>query len=76
MFIVLSVGELLERTGGHVPIFIFVGSAYWLALSFLRALAPIRRTTKSSAILRLRNRCFGCGGRCLPVARLPMQKYD
>ncbi len=40
MFIALLVGEILQRTGSYVPIFLLAGSAYLLALAALHLLAP------------------------------------
>lgn len=40
MFIALAVGEILQRTGSYVPIFLIAGSAYLLALGVVHALAP------------------------------------
>jgi ACS family hexuronate transporter-like MFS transporter len=40
MVISLVVGEILQRTGSYVPIFIIAGSAYLLALLIVHLLAP------------------------------------
>lgn len=40
MLIALLVGEILQRTGSYVPIFIIAGSAYLLALLIVHLLAP------------------------------------
>lgn len=40
MFIALIVGEILQRTGSYVPIFIMAGSAYLIALAVIHFLAP------------------------------------
>jgi MFS transporter, ACS family, hexuronate transporter len=40
MVISLVVGEILQRTGSYVPIFIIAGSAYLLALLVVHLLAP------------------------------------
>jgi len=40
MLIALMVGEILQRTGNYVIIFIIAGSAYLLALAAVHALAP------------------------------------
>ena len=40
MLISLVVGEILQRTGSYVPIFVIAGSAYLLALLIIHALAP------------------------------------
>jgi ACS family hexuronate transporter-like MFS transporter len=40
MLIALVVGEILERTGSYVPIFIIAGSAYLVALTVIHLLAP------------------------------------
>ena len=40
MLIALVVGEILQRTGSYVPIFIIAGSAYLLALTVIHLLAP------------------------------------
>ena len=40
MIISLVVGEILQRTGSYVPIFIMAGSAYWVALLVIHALVP------------------------------------
>ena len=40
MFIALIVGEILQRTGSYVPIFIIAGSAYLMALLLIHLLAP------------------------------------
>ncbi len=40
MFIALIVGEILQRTGSYVPIFIIAGSAYLIALTVVHLLAP------------------------------------
>ena len=40
MFIALIVGEILQRTGSYVPIFIIAGSAYLVALTIIHLLAP------------------------------------
>lgn len=40
MFIALLVGDILQRTGSYVPIFIMAGSAYLLALLAIHLLAP------------------------------------
>jgi ACS family hexuronate transporter-like MFS transporter len=40
MCIALAVGEILQRTGSYVPIFLIAGSAYLLALGVVHALAP------------------------------------
>jgi MFS transporter, ACS family, hexuronate transporter len=40
MLIALVVGEILQRTGNYVIIFIIAGSAYLVALAAVHALAP------------------------------------
>ncbi|KAF0180949.1 MAG: hypothetical protein FD161_667 [Limisphaerales bacterium] len=40
MLIALIVGEILQRTGSYVPIFIMAGSAYLIALAVIHFLAP------------------------------------
>jgi MFS transporter, ACS family, hexuronate transporter len=40
MLIALVVGEILQRTGSYVPIFIIAGSAYLVALSVIQLLTP------------------------------------
>ena len=40
MFIALIVGEILQKTGSYVPIFIIAGSAYLVALLIIHILAP------------------------------------
>lgn len=40
MLIALVVGEILQRTGSYVPIFIIAGSTYLLALVIIHALVP------------------------------------
>ncbi|MGH9851877.1 MAG: MFS transporter, partial [Blastocatellia bacterium] len=40
MLIALLVGEILQRTGSYVPIFIIAGSAYLVALLVVHLLAP------------------------------------
>lgn len=40
MLIARLVGEILERTGSYVPIFLIAGSAYLLALLFIHLLVP------------------------------------
>lgn len=40
MLIALVVGEILQRTGSYVPIFIIAGSAYLVALLIIHLLAP------------------------------------
>jgi ACS family hexuronate transporter-like MFS transporter len=40
MLIALLVGEILQRTGSYVPIFIMAGSAYLVALMIVHALVP------------------------------------
>ena len=40
MLIALVVGEILQRTGSFVPIFLIAGSAYLLALAVVHLLAP------------------------------------
>ena len=40
MLIALVVGEILQRTGSYVPIFIIAGSAYLEALTVIHLLAP------------------------------------
>jgi MFS transporter, ACS family, hexuronate transporter len=40
MVISLVVGEILQRTGSYVPIFIIAGSAYLVALLVVHLLAP------------------------------------
>lgn len=40
MLIALAVGEILQRTGSYVPIFIIAGSAYLAALLIVHLLAP------------------------------------
>ena len=40
IFIALIVGEILQKTGSYVPIFIIAGSAYLVALLFIHILAP------------------------------------
>jgi ACS family hexuronate transporter-like MFS transporter len=40
MLIALIVGEILQRTGSYVPIFIIAGSAYLAALLIVHLLAP------------------------------------
>ena len=40
MLIALIVGEILQRTGSYVPIFVIAGSAYLVALLIIHILAP------------------------------------
>jgi len=40
MLIALVVGEILQRTGSYVPIFLMAGSAYLIALMVIHLLAP------------------------------------
>jgi ACS family hexuronate transporter-like MFS transporter len=40
MLIALAVGEILQRTGSYVSIFIIAGSTYLLALGVIHMLAP------------------------------------
>ena len=40
MLIARLVGEILQRTGSYVPIFIIAGSAYLLALLVIHLLVP------------------------------------
>jgi ACS family hexuronate transporter-like MFS transporter len=40
MLIALAVGEILQRTGSYVPIFVIAGSAYLVALLVIHALVP------------------------------------
>jgi ACS family hexuronate transporter-like MFS transporter len=40
MLIALVVGEILQRTGNYVPIFILAGSAYLVALGVVHVLSP------------------------------------
>jgi ACS family hexuronate transporter-like MFS transporter len=40
MLIALVVGEILQRTGSYVPIFIIAGSTYLVALLVVHLLAP------------------------------------
>ena len=40
MFLALVVGEILQRTGGYVAIFVIAGSAYLVALLVIHLLAP------------------------------------
>jgi ACS family hexuronate transporter-like MFS transporter len=40
MLIALIVGEILQRTGSYVPIFIIAGSAYLVALTIIHLLTP------------------------------------
>ena len=40
MFIALIVGEILQRTGSYVPIFLIAGSAYLVALVVIHLLVP------------------------------------
>jgi ACS family hexuronate transporter-like MFS transporter len=40
MMIARLVGEILERTGSYVPIFIIAGSAYLAALLVIHLLSP------------------------------------
>lgn len=40
MFIALVVGEILQRTGSYVPIFLIAASAYLIALLFIHGLTP------------------------------------
>ncbi len=40
MFIALIVGEILQRTGSYIPIFVIAGSAYLVALLIIHVLAP------------------------------------
>lgn len=40
MFIALIVGEILQRTGSYIPIFVIAGSAYLVALLLIHLLAP------------------------------------
>ena len=40
MLIARLVGEILERTGSYVPIFIIAGSAYLVPLLIIHLLAP------------------------------------
>ena len=46
MFISLLVGQILQRTGSYVPIFIMAGCAYLVALGCIHLLVPtIRQVT-------------------------------
>jgi ACS family hexuronate transporter-like MFS transporter len=47
MLIALLVGEILQRTGSYVPIFVIAGSAYLIALAAIHVLAP---TLKPAAV--------------------------
>ncbi len=40
MLIALLVGEILQRTGSYVPIFLIAGTAYLVALGVIQVLAP------------------------------------
>jgi len=40
MLIALVVGEILQRTGSYMPIFIIAGFAYLVALTVIHLLAP------------------------------------
>jgi ACS family hexuronate transporter-like MFS transporter len=40
MFIALIVGEILERTGSYIAIFVIAGSAYLVALALIHLLTP------------------------------------
>ena len=40
MLIALAVGEILQRTGTYVPIFIMAGAAYLVALAVIHLLVP------------------------------------
>ena len=40
MLIALVVGEILERTGSYVPVFLIAGSAYLIALAVVHLLTP------------------------------------
>jgi ACS family hexuronate transporter-like MFS transporter len=40
MLIALVVGEILQRTGSYVLIFLVAGSAYLVALAVIHVLAP------------------------------------
>jgi ACS family hexuronate transporter-like MFS transporter len=40
MLIALVVGEILQRTGSYVPIFLIAGTAYLVALGVIQVLAP------------------------------------
>jgi ACS family hexuronate transporter-like MFS transporter len=40
MLIALVVGEILQRTGSYVPIFVIAGTAYLIALLIIQILAP------------------------------------
>jgi ACS family hexuronate transporter-like MFS transporter len=49
MFIALIVGEILQRTGSYVPIFLIAGSAYLVALAIIHLLVPRLEPAKVSA---------------------------
>jgi ACS family hexuronate transporter-like MFS transporter len=49
MFIALIVGEVLQRTGSYVPIFLIAGSAYLVALAIIHLLVPRLEPAKVSA---------------------------
>lgn len=40
MLIALVVGEILQRTGSYLPIFLIAGTAYLVALAIIHLLAP------------------------------------
>jgi len=40
MLIALVVGEILQQTGGYVPIFVIADSGYLVALTMIHLLAP------------------------------------
>jgi len=48
MLIALVVGEILQRTGSYVPIFIIAGSMYLLALLIIHLLVPRLEAAKIS----------------------------
>jgi MFS transporter, ACS family, hexuronate transporter len=40
MFVAKAVGDILQRTGSYVPVFVMAGLAYLVAFGFVQALAP------------------------------------
>ena len=50
MFIALVVGEILQRTGSYVPIFVIAGTAYLAALLIVHLLTPGLRPARLEAL--------------------------
>jgi ACS family hexuronate transporter-like MFS transporter len=43
MLIALAVGQILQRTGSYVPVFLMAGFAYLAALAIIHLLVPVIR---------------------------------